>query len=130
MPAASWKNFFPVVLTLRGRRGPITISYPIFLIFGFILVEDSYIRIVLINRHLIYSLSYIRMNNFKIEINHKFLILVDIEYNDVYCTLYRMNDYEYELIQKKSFKKEFRNEIECLKTAYEIFSDFTILIND
>lgn len=70
------------------------------------------------------------MNNFKIEINHKFLILVDIEYNDVYCTLYRMNDYEYELIQKKSFKKEFRNEIECLKTAYEIFSDFTILIND
>ena len=70
------------------------------------------------------------MNNFKIEINHKFLMLVDIEYNDVYCSLYRMNDYEYELIQKKNFKKEFRNEIECIKTAYEIFSDFTILTND
>lgn len=70
------------------------------------------------------------MNNFKIEINHKFLMLVDIEYDDVYCTLYRMNDYEYELIQKKNFKKEFRNEIECIRTAYEIFSEFTILIND
>lgn len=70
------------------------------------------------------------MNNFKIEINHKFLLLVDIEYSDVYCTLYRMNDYEYELIQKKNFKKESRDEIECIKTAYEIFSDSTTLIND
>lgn len=70
------------------------------------------------------------MNNFKIEINHQFLLLVDVEYGDVYCTLYRMRDYEYELIQKKSFKKGSMNEIECIKTAYEIFSEWTVLIND
>ena len=70
------------------------------------------------------------MNNFKIEINHKFLMLVDIEYDDVYCALYRMNDYEYELIQKTNFKKEFRNEIECIKTAYETFENYTELAQD
>lgn len=57
-------------------------------------------------------------------------MLVDIEYDDVYCALYRTKDYNYELIQKKNFKKEFRNEIECIKTAYEIFSEFTTLIDD
>lgn len=70
------------------------------------------------------------INSFKIEINHQYLLLVDVEYDDVYCTLYRMRDYEYELIQKENFKKEFRNEIECIKTAYEIFSEYTTLVND
>jgi hypothetical protein len=41
-----------------------------------------------------------------------------------------MRDYEYELIQKKNFKKESRNEMECIKTAYEIFSERTTLIDD
>lgn len=47
---------------MLSYSGPITISYPIFLYFGFILVGDCYIRIALINRLHIYSLSYIRMN--------------------------------------------------------------------
>ena len=44
-------------------------------------------------------------NSFKLEINHTFMILVDIEYDTVYCSLYRTRDYEYDCISKIHFEK-------------------------
>lgn len=44
-------------------------------------------------------------NSFKLEINHTFMMLVDIECDTVYCSLYRIRDYEYDCISKTSFDK-------------------------
>jgi len=69
-------------------------------------------------------------NSFKLEINHTFMILVDIEYDTVYCSLYRTRDYEFDCISKTHFEKWFKNEIECIQKAYELFNEHTQLIDE
>lgn len=69
-------------------------------------------------------------NSFKLEINHTFMILVDIEYDTVYCSLYRIRDYEYDCINKTSFDKWSKNVIRCIHRAYEIFDEFTALTDE